>query len=91
MWSQEKTSFQGRHYTVTDIAQAVGKKNYSDAMKHWRDSGMAEGRPSHPDFHVRYYLKHNPKVAASVGKHNYEAAVQQYLDEGRFDGLKAAP
>ena len=79
---------QGRTSKFPGVAEAVGKENYLEGALHWHQFGRREGRPSHPDFNVKTYLKLNKGVARELGEHNYIKAIEHYLKTGYKQGLR---
>jgi len=76
--------------TYADLRQAFGNDARA-AIKHWRESGIREGRSPNPFFDPRWYLAKYPDLKNAFSE-NYEAATLHWytcgLREGR-QGCKA--
>ncbi|ADL49950.1 hypothetical protein [Clostridium cellulovorans] len=60
-------------------------------FKHWKTSGIKEGRTFSCVFDPDYYLKHNSDVAKAVGANNYEGAYQHFITSGYNEGRRSSP
>lgn len=56
-----------------------------DATAHWLASGIKEGRPSAPNFHVKEYVANYSDLARVFGS-NYPDAVKHYFNSGIEEG-----
>ena len=68
----------------TDVKKAgFTTKN---ALEHWKESGIREGRPSAPNFHVKEYLANYGDLRKAFGVKGYAKAVQHYYISGINEG-----
>ncbi|NIL77101.1 hypothetical protein [Rhodococcus sp. B10] len=57
-----------------------------NAAEHWKASGIREGRPSAPNFHVKEYLANYGDLRKSFGAKGFAKAVQHYYMNGINEG-----
>jgi hypothetical protein len=66
--------------------------NESNALEHWKDTGLREGRVASPVFSAKYYLKNNPDVLKQIGgKKDYKKASLHWLKYGIQEGRPSHP
>ena len=80
-------------YYADQNSDVRAETGYDEAKlsAHWKRFGLGEGRRSSPVFDARYYLQHNPDVAAAVGQTNYPQAALHWYKNGRQEGRPSHP
>ncbi|MGN1307848.1 MAG: RICIN domain-containing protein, partial [Faecousia sp.] len=70
----------------TDVANAFGADNYKEAILHFINSGINEGRPGSADFYnLNYYKANSPDLRVAFGYDNY-SYYKHFVDYGYYDG-----
>ena len=73
-----------------DLYTAFGY-NESKLKAHWIEYGQSEGRIASIIFDAKWYLQHNPDVAAMWGSKNYKAAYEHFVNYGFWEGRQGSP
>lgn len=85
--------FDARYY-LNKNPDVNRKYKVPNAVEHWLQFGIKEGRPSAPNFHVKEYLANYADLRKAYGDKGYAKAVKHYynhgINEGR-SGLKRNP
>ncbi|MCH8620607.1 hypothetical protein [Undibacterium sp. TS12] len=71
-------------YSNPDLIQA-GLTTEFQALQHWSNNGIYEGRQAHPAFHTRQYLDKYADLKAAFGL-DYSKAVSHFLQYGYAEG-----
>lgn len=81
-----------RYYLASypDLVQAYGDSNFSEAMRHWVQSGLPEGRRSSPAFDVHFYLNFHSDLL-SHPQASYQWAAEHWIASGIKEGRCSSP
>jgi hypothetical protein len=71
-------------YNNPDLIQA-GLVTQSQALSHWTNSGLYEGRQAHPAFHTVQYVQRYGDLKNAFG-YNYQALANHYINNGVAEG-----
>lgn len=69
-----------------DVADAIEAGFVENAVKHFEDYGIAEGRAPNALFNEGFYLSFNPDVARAVEQGLYASGLEHFLDAGMHEG-----
>ncbi|MBE7324077.1 peptidase M10, partial [Nocardioides sp. Y6] len=81
--------FDVAHYKAR-YADIAGASN-QDAMKHFTEFGMNEGRQGSAEFGPAYYMGTNPDLQQAYGANNYRRGIPHWIARGRAEGRPGAP